>query len=67
MPTSIDHRSVQRLLASGATIIDVLPDEEYENEHIAGAIHLHLRKLDGSTTAHLGKHDPVIVYCWDMQ
>ncbi len=67
MPISIDHIEVQRLLAKGATLIDVLPEEEFENEHIAGAIHLSLRTLDQSTTAHLGKHDPVIVYCWDMQ
>ncbi|HET9659519.1 MAG TPA: rhodanese-like domain-containing protein [Thermomicrobiales bacterium] len=67
MPTTIGHRSVQRLLANGATLIDVLPDEEYANEHIAGAIHIPLRRLDRSTTAHLGKHDPVIVYCWDTQ
>ena len=67
MPTPIGRRSVQRLLASGATLIDVLPDDEYENEHIAGAVHIWLRKLDRSTTAYLGKHDPVIVYCWDMQ
>ncbi len=67
VPTSIDHREVQRLLAAGATLIDVLPEQEFENEHLVGAIHLSLRKLDVSTTAHLGKHDPVIVYCWDMQ
>ena len=67
MPTTIDHRGVQRLLAHGATLIDVLPLQEYENEHIAGAIHISLRELDRSSTDHLGKHDPVIVYCWDMQ
>lgn len=67
MPTTIGHRSVQRLLASGAILLDVLPGDEFENEHIAGAIHLPLRKLTRAATAHLGKHDPVIVYCWDMQ
>ena len=67
MPTTIGRRSVQRLLANGATLIDVLPDEEFENEHIAGAIHISLRKLDRASTEHLSKHDPVIVYCWDTQ
>ena len=67
MPTTIGRRSVQRLLASGATLIDVLPDEEFENEHITGAIHIPLRSLDRESTTHLAKHDPVIVYCWDMQ
>ena len=67
MPTAIGRRNVQRLLARGATLIDVLPDEEFENEHIAGAIHISLRKLTRASTEHLSKHDPVIVYCWDMQ
>lgn len=67
MPTTIGRRSVQRLIANGATLIDVLPDEEFENEHIAGAIHSSLRTLDRASTEHLSKHDPVIVYCWDMQ
>ncbi len=67
MPTTVGRRSVQRLLARGATLIDVLPAEEYENEHIAGAIHISLREIDRSSTEHLSKHDPVIVYCWDMQ
>lgn len=67
MPTTIDHRAVQRLVAAGATLIDVLPGEEFETEHIAGAIHIPLRGLDRTSTDHLGKHDPVIVYCWDMQ
>lgn len=67
MPTTIGRRSVQRLLANGATLIDVLPDEEYEQEHISGAIHISLRQLDRTTTAHLDKHRPVIVYCWDLQ
>ena len=67
MPTTIDHLAVQRLVAKGATLIDVLPDQEFENEHLAHAIHIPLRRLDRTTTAHLGKHDPVIVYCWDMQ
>lgn len=67
MPTTIGRRGVQRLLANGATLIDVLPDEEFDNEHIIGAIHISLRTLSRETTAHLGKHDPVIVYCSDMQ
>lgn len=67
MPTTIGRHSVQRLLATGATLLDVLPEEEFSNEHIAGAVHLPLRGLDRDSTSHLGKHDPVIVYCWDMQ
>ncbi|MCA9858785.1 MAG: rhodanese-like domain-containing protein [Thermomicrobiales bacterium] len=67
MPTTIGYRNVQRLLARGATLIDVLPAQEFADEHIAGAIHISLRDLNATTTEHLGKHDPVIVYCWDMQ
>ncbi len=67
MPTTVGRRSVQRLLARGAALIDVLPDQEYDNEHIAGAMHISLRDLDRQSTNQLDKNSPVIVYCWDLQ
>lgn len=68
MPTSIDRHEVQRLVAEEAAIlIEVMPRAEYDAEHITGAISLPIKDLNASTTSHLPKHDPVIVYCWDMQ
>ncbi len=68
MPTSIDRNEVQRLMAEeGATLIEVMPREEFDAEHIVGAINLPIKELDALTTARLTKTDPIIVYCWDMQ
>ena len=67
MPTEIDRHEVQRLLAEGAHLVDVLPAEEYAAEHIAGAQSLPLKTLDRQTAAQLDRDRPVIVYCWDTQ
>ncbi|MGD9711116.1 MAG: rhodanese-like domain-containing protein [Thermomicrobiales bacterium] len=68
MPTTIDRIDVQRLMHDeNAILIEAMPQDEYDAEHIAGAINLPIKELNAKTTAHLPKHDPVIVYCWDMQ
>jgi phage shock protein E len=65
MPKGIDRHEVQRLMAAGAQLVEVLKPEEYEKEHLPGAINLPLRSLDSKTTAALDRNRPVIVYCWD--
>ncbi len=67
MPTDAHRTDVQRLLGAGAQLVDVLPPEEYEAEHIAGALSIPLKSLDRQTTARLNRDRPVIVYCWDTQ
>jgi len=65
MPKGIDRHEVQRRIAAGAQLVEVLKPEEYEKEHLPGAINLPLRSLDTKTTAALDHNRPVIVYCWD--
>ena len=67
MPAEIDRYEVQRLLAAGAQLVDVLPAEEYAAEHIAGAINLPLKELNRDTAARLDRDRPAIVYCHDYQ
>ena len=67
MPTEIDRREVRRLLEQGAQLVDVLPAEEYEAEHIPGAISIPLKELNRDTAARLDPSRPVIVNCWDHQ
>ena len=63
MPTSIMRDEVQRLIGEeNAQLVDVLPPAEYEDEHIAGAISIPLRKLDRESTGALDPGRPVIVY-----
>jgi rhodanese-related sulfurtransferase len=66
-PIEIHRDEVQRLLAAGAQVIDVLPRGEYEAEHIAGAISIPLKELDARSALVLDRERPVITYCWDYQ
>ena len=62
---AIDRDEVQRLLAAGAQLVEVLPPAEYEEEHLPGAINISLKRLDRETTGQLDRGRPVIVYCYD--
>lgn len=66
MPEVIDLNEVQRLVREeNAQLVEVLPQEEYEEEHIPGAIDIPLRKIDREARKRLDPKRPVIVYCWD--
>ena len=65
MHTRIEHERLDELLSAGAQLVEVLPSEEFEDEHLPGAINIPLKELDAQTTAVLDKRRPVIVYCWD--
>ena len=67
MPTGINRTRVQKLVADGAQLIEVLPPEEYEDEHLPGAINIPLKELNRETTRQLDRARPVIVYCHDYQ
>jgi rhodanese-related sulfurtransferase len=61
----IDYQGLRSLLDHGAQLVEVLPAEEYAEEHLPGAINIPLKQLDADSTAQLDKGRPVIVYCWD--
>ncbi|MGH2760055.1 MAG: rhodanese-like domain-containing protein [Actinomycetota bacterium] len=65
MPHPIDRAELQRLRADGARLVEVLPREEYEAQHLPGAIHIPLRRIDTEARERLDPSRPVIVYCWD--
>lgn len=65
MPTEIERGEVQRLLERQAQLVEVLPAEEYEEDHLPGAISLPLKRIDGDASGLLDRARPVIVYCWD--
>lgn len=67
MPKGIDRDEVQRLLRNGAQLVEVLGEDEYEAEHLPGAINIPLRRLDQEAAARLDRERPVIVYCYDYQ
>ena len=65
MPKEIRREEVRKLVAAGAQLVEVLPSPEYEEDHLPGAIHLPLRKIESSAQDVLDRDRPVIVYCWD--
>lgn len=68
MPTAIDRHELQRLLADeAAQLVEVLPEAEFEDEHLPGAINIPLKQLDGERADQLERARPVILYCYDYQ
>lgn len=65
MPTAVDRAQVERLVADGAQLVEVLPRDEYDEERLEGARHLPLKQLSADTAGVLDRGRPVIVYCWD--
>ena len=67
MPQAIDIDEIRQLLAAGAQLVEVLPQAEFEEEHLPGAINIPLKQLTEQATAPLDKDLPVVVYCSDYQ
>jgi phage shock protein E len=67
MPVEIDRAEVRRRAKNGALLVEVLPGEEYEAEHLPGAISLPLSDLDRQSVARFDADQPIIVYCNDQQ
>ena len=65
MPTSIDRHELQRLLAEQeAQLVEVLPADEYADEHLPGAINIPLKQLDAKSAGVPDRDRAVVVYCW---
>ncbi|HYQ09581.1 MAG TPA: rhodanese-like domain-containing protein [Gaiellaceae bacterium] len=68
MPTPIDRDELQRLRREeNANLVEVLPAEDFEDEHLPGAVNIPLKTLDRRSTASLDASRPVIVYCYHYQ
>ena len=66
MPHEVHERAeVQALIARGAQVVEVLGPEEFEEDHLPGAINLPLRRIEREARDRLDASRPVLVYCWD--
>ncbi|HWC32354.1 MAG TPA: rhodanese-like domain-containing protein [Actinomycetota bacterium] len=65
MPKTVEVDEVGRLLEEGAQLVEVLSQEEYEDEHLPGAINIPLDAIEREARERLDPSRPVIVYCWD--
>jgi rhodanese-related sulfurtransferase len=68
MPTPIDRDELQRLWRDeDAQLVEVLPPDDFADEHLPGAVNLPLKELDRRSAASLDASRPVIVYCYHYQ
>jgi rhodanese-related sulfurtransferase len=65
MPTDATREQLLELVGAGAQLVEVLPEDEYLEEHLPGAVSLPLKRLDAAAAEVLDRTRPVIVYCWD--
>ena len=65
MPRTIGRHELQSLMGEGAQLVEVLPADDYEEEHLPGAINIPLRRIDGEAHERLDRTRAVVVYCWD--
>ena len=66
MTVRIGREEVQRLASEErAQLVDVLPADEYADEHVAGAINIPLKELGARALRELERDRPVVVYCYD--
>jgi rhodanese-related sulfurtransferase len=65
VPQAIDLERLDQLLAGGAQLVEALPEEEYEEGHLPGAVSLPLKRLTPDRADVLDRGRPVVVYCWD--
>ena len=65
MPRPIERDELRRLMDRGAQLVEVLPPEEFDEEHLPGAINIPLRRIDAEAPERLDRTRPVVVYCWD--
>ena len=68
MATAIGRDEVRREMDSGrAQLVEVLPAEEYEDEHLPGAVNIPLKDFGPESVASLDRARPVVVYCYDHE
>ena len=66
MPTDIGIDEARRLVREDdALLLEVLPREEYEQEHLPGAHNIPLKELTSEAVDRIEHDRPVIVYCDD--
>ena len=60
----VQRGAVQDLMVEGAQLVEVLGREEFQEDHLPGAINIPLRKIE-TDAGKLDKSRPVVLYCWD--
>ena len=65
MPNELDLARLKEMFDSGVQLIEVLPEKEYAEEHLPGAINIPLKSMNRENVTGLEPGAPTVVYCWD--
>ena len=65
MGRAIGRDELRRLMTDGVQLVEVLPEKEYAEDHLPGAMSIPLTRLDRETSQVLDAPQPIVVYCWD--
>jgi rhodanese-related sulfurtransferase len=66
MPHEVHERArVQALIERGAQVVEVLGPEEFQEDHLPGAINIPLRRIEREARNLLDPSRSLLVYCWD--
>jgi rhodanese-related sulfurtransferase len=66
VPQAIDTNRARELIAEGAQLVEVLSAEQYDLEHLPGAVSIPLPSI-ADAVERLDHQRPVVVYCFDYQ
>jgi rhodanese-related sulfurtransferase len=65
MPREIGLDETRLLIDRGAQVVEVLPQKEFDEEHLPGAVNIPLKTLTRDAARTLDEDRPVLLYCWD--
>ncbi|HEX2192263.1 MAG TPA: rhodanese-like domain-containing protein [Acidimicrobiales bacterium] len=61
----LQRAEVQELMETGAQVVEVLPADEYDEDHLPGAVNIPLKRIETDGAEKLERSRPVVLYCWD--
>ena len=67
MVRTLDTAGARLQQEAGAQLVEVLPEPDYRQEHLPGAVNIPLAELTAERAADLDPDRPVVVYCYDTQ
>lgn len=65
MATPVTLDELHELIGQGTQLVEVLPEAEYAEAHLPGAVNIPLKQLNATSVGALDGEHPVVVYCWD--
>ena len=66
MVRRVDALDAQQMIADGVALIDVLPAEVFQQEHLPGAVNIPLATFEPTQLETYDRAAEVLIYCFDQ-